>query len=97
LIKLTGDKALRDDVTKKLKNYLETDQACYIEDKPINYILKHENINLGKLMQKVFVFMEDNFDIKLKRENDIMIMGNIESEQNNKKIIEILRKTVMFY
>jgi hypothetical protein len=78
-----------------LKNYLETDQLCFIEDKAINYILKHEDIDVDKLSKKVFNFMDDTFDIKMKRlsEMDFMNISTTEVE-NGRKIVELLDQFV---
>jgi hypothetical protein len=76
---------LRHDIVKKLVEYLETDQICYIEDKTINYIYKNEKLNLNELIKRVFTYLDETFDVKLKRV-DNLLLSDSDSEFNKENI-----------
>ena len=78
---------MKDDIIKKLLSYLETDQILFIEDTTLRYIYKHDKINLYGIVDKIFLFMEEYFNVKLIKSDFNNLLNDIPNSEINKEII----------
>lgn len=93
-IRLSKEGSLKNDVIKTLSDYVESDQILFIEDKIAEYITEQETENMRELIEKLMLYMDENFGIELMRDTSFGNIGtyNASNKNNREKFQQILNE-----
>jgi ATP synthase F1 complex assembly factor 2 len=93
-IRLSKEGSLKNDVIKTLSDYVESDQILFIEDKIAEYITEQETENMRELIEKLILYMDENFGIELMRDTSFGNIGtyNASNRNNREKFQQILNE-----